>query len=128
AGATFLAGSSFGNGDSRDVAFADLLGNSAPEVIVANADGDAQIYRGTSGGLTLDRALPTGPTTSVTAGDFNGDGFTDLVFGKEPTAGSPQALNVVFMNAATTGGGLAMAEQIGTAPTVAIASADTDLD
>src|SRR5690606_33950885 len=72
AGSSFLAGTAFGNGDSRDVAIADLLGDAVPEVIVANADGDAQVYRGASGGLTLDRTLPAGPSPAVAPGDGGG--------------------------------------------------------
>jgi hypothetical protein len=125
---SFLPGSAFGSGESRDVAAANLLGNDVAEVVVANADGDAQIYRGTSGSLVLDRTLPTGPTTSVATGDFNNDGFTDLVFGKAPTGGSPEAANLVFLNTAASGGGLFLSDGLGAAPTVAIASADADLD
>jgi hypothetical protein len=118
-----------GGGDSRDAVLANLFGDALPEIVLANGDGDAAVYRNTAGQFAPALTLPTGPTTSVAAADFDGDGDIDLVFGKDAPAGTatPPA-NVVFLN--TSAGAPAFfksAELVGSA-TIDVLASDFDMD
>jgi hypothetical protein len=77
----------------------------------------------------LELALPTGPTTSVAAGDFNNDGRRDLVFGRSVGA-TPTAMpsNLVWLNTSAATGSFFRANELGASPTTAVVVADTDLD
>jgi hypothetical protein len=106
----------------------DLFGDTLPELVFANADGGATIYRNTGGAFQLELTLSTGPTTAVAAADFNNDGRFDLVFGRSvaPPSGVPS--NLVWLNTSTTGGSFFLSNEFGAAPTAAVAVADFDLD
>jgi hypothetical protein len=125
----FAQTGSLGKADSRGVVLVDLFGDALPELVFANADGDAAVYRNGGGTFKLELALPTGPTTSVAAADFNNDGRADLVFGRSEGA-APTAVpsNLVWLNASEATGSFFHADELGASPTTAVAVADTDLD
>ena len=114
----------FGDESSVDVVVVDLFGNARAEMVFANTDGDALIY--SQNGTSL--ALPTGPTTSVAAGDFDGDGRIDLVFGRADTSmGLPS--NPVFLNTSSgPAGQFFPAGTLGASPTNDVLVVDTDED
>jgi hypothetical protein len=124
AGAVFKGGPRIGLGDALDVLLVDLLGDSLPELVVANGDGDAAVYGNSGGVFTLARTLPTGPTTAVASGDFNADNRSDLVFSRATAAppGIPAA--VVWLNGAE----LFMSDDLGAAATSGLLVRDFDLD
>ncbi len=125
----FAQTGSLGDADSRGVVLVDLFGDALPELVFANADGDAAVYRNGGGTFQLELALPTGPTTSVAAADFNNDGRADLVFGRSEGA-TPTAVpsNLVWLNTSGATGSFFLADEFGASPTTAVAVADIDLD
>ncbi|HUQ53696.1 MAG TPA: FG-GAP-like repeat-containing protein, partial [Gammaproteobacteria bacterium] len=123
-GGVFTSGPRIGAGDARDVLLVDLSGDGLPELVVANADGDAAIYGNTAGAFTLARTLPTGPTTAVAAGDFNGDDRSDLVFTRA-TAEPPKVPSaLVWLN----GPELFLSDELGAAAASGLVVRDFNLD
>jgi hypothetical protein len=129
AGGVFARTAELGNADSRGVVLADLFGDALPELVFANADGDAEVYRNSGGAFQLELALPTGPTSSVAAADFDNDGRVDLLFGRSVGA-TPSAVpsNLVWLNTSGATGSFFLAAQLGAAASSAVKVADTDLD
>jgi hypothetical protein len=123
-GGAFTSGPRVGEGDAVDVLLVDVLGDSLPDLVVANADGDAAVYGNSRGVFTLARTLPTGPTSAVASGDFNADGRSDLVFGRATAAppGVPSAL--VWLN----GTPLFLSDELGAGATSGVLVQDFDLD
>ena len=115
AGAVFRRGAGVGPHAARDALLVDSLGDALPELVLANADGDAAVYSNTGGAFTLAARLATGPTSAVATGDFNGDGRADLVFSRdtaEPPA-VPSAL--VWLTTANPGNPFFVADELGAA-------------
>lgn len=70
-------------GNPTDVAATDLDANGYPELVFSgDSDGASRIYWGGEDGYSRERTtvVPTRAATSVTAGDYDGDGRVDLVF------------------------------------------------
>lgn len=73
---------------ARDALLADLNGDKWPEIVLANSsDGKTSrvpsyIYWGSADGFSPEHRtdLPTLGANGASAADFNGDGFTDLIF------------------------------------------------
>jgi VCBS repeat-containing protein len=126
---TFQQAAALGNADSRDVVLANLFGDAQPELVFANADGDADIYTYNAVARRYESTLlPTGPTTSVAAGDFDADGRTDLVFGRLGQPGVAPS-NPVFRNTqVATGAQFVLVGQLGAAPTNDVLAVDTNAD
>jgi hypothetical protein len=108
---------------------ADLLGDSLPELVIANGDSNATVYANSGGVFTLALTLATGPTSSVATGDFNADGRADVVFGRE-TATPPPATptTLVWLSGAASGGQPFLSDELGAAATSALLVKDYDLD
>jgi hypothetical protein len=106
----------------------DLFGDPLPELVLANLSGDAAVYRNTNGAFTLELTLPTGPTTSVAAADFNADSRPDLVFGRDTSTLPAVPSNPVWLNTSTTAGSFFLSDQLGASLTSAVATADIDLN
>ena len=75
----------------------DLLGDTLPELVVANGDGNAVVYRNTAGAFSLDTQLATGAAVSIAAADLNNDGKSDLVFGRSTAAPPGLPSDLVFL-------------------------------
>jgi surface protein with Ig-like domain/VCBS repeat protein/FG-GAP repeat protein len=127
-GAAFTRVGSVGTRDARDVVLVDLFGDPLPELVIANGDADAEVYRNTGGNLQLALALATGPTTSVAAADFNGDGKVDLVFGRDAAATKTAPSNLVWLNASTTQAQFLLSRELGRTSTASLLLGDFDLD
>ncbi|HZF31205.1 MAG TPA: tandem-95 repeat protein, partial [Gammaproteobacteria bacterium] len=128
-GGVFTAGASVGSRAAQDVALVDLFGDALPELVVANADGDAQVFRNTGGAFALELALATGPATSVGAADFNGDRSVDLVFGRSAGATpGARSSNLVWLNTSGARGELFLSDQLGAAATAGVTVVDVDVD
>ena len=128
-GGTFQQTAALGNADSRDVLLANLFGDAQPELVFANADGNAAIYAYNAVARRYDStSLPTGPTTSVAAGDFDADGRTDLVFGRQGQAGATPS-NPIFRNTqVATGAQFVLAGELGATPTNDVIVVDANAD
>jgi hypothetical protein len=124
----FELAAQIGTADSRGAVLVDLFGDPLPELVLANASGDAAVYRNTNGVFTLELMLPTGPTTSVAAADFNGDLRSDLVFGRDTSTLPAVPSNSVWLNTSTTSGSFFASDQLGASLTAAVGTADVDLD
>jgi hypothetical protein len=127
-GATFTAGPSLGPHDARDVVLVDLLGDALPEIVLANGDGGAAVYRNTRGTFTPEAPLATGFTSAVATGDFNADNRADVVFARDTATlpGVPSAL--VMLNTSSANGELFVSAQLGAALTKRLLVRDFDLD
>jgi VCBS repeat-containing protein len=127
-GTVFTSGAAIGPHDARDVLLVDLLGDTLPELVLANADGGAAVYRNTGGAFALETTLATGPTSAVSSGDFNADGRVDLVFGREtaPSPAAPSAL--VWLNTSGGNGPFFAADELGAAATTDLLVRDFNID
>jgi VCBS repeat-containing protein len=128
AGAVFRRGAPVGPHVARDALLVDLLGDSLPELVVADAAGDAAVYSNNRGSFSLATTLRGGATSAVAAGDFNGDGRADLVFARdtaEPPA-VPSAL--VWLTTANPGNPFFVADELGAAITNELLVNDFNLD
>ncbi len=70
---------------TSSVAWGDVNGDGALDLLVGNSDAPNQLYRNQGGTLVLDTSwVPAAqPTMSVAWGDVNGDGLLDLVVGND---------------------------------------------
>ncbi|HET7607548.1 MAG TPA: Ig-like domain-containing protein, partial [Gammaproteobacteria bacterium] len=125
-GATFTAGGTVGPHDARDVALVNLLGDALPELVLANGDGDAAVYRNAGGAFTPELTLTTGSTSAVATGDFNSDGRADLVFSRETAKLPAVPSSLVWLN--TSSGQLVVSDELGAAITTRLLVRDFNLD
>ena len=113
--------------DSRDAVLVNLIGDPLPELVLANTDGDATVYRNAGGALQPGVTLATGPTTSVAAADLDKDGDADLVFGRE-AAGAAAPVDLVFLNTSSATLSFFRSVDLAGVATIDVATADLDLD
>ena len=81
-----------------------------------------------AGVFSLETTLPTGPTTSVTAADLNGDQRADLVFGRDKSTLPATPSGEVWLNTSTTSGSFFLSDQLGASLNGAVGAADVDLN
>lgn len=127
-GAAFTPGAAVGPHDARDVLLVDLFGDTLPELVVANGDADAAIYRNAAGAFALEATLATGPTSAVSTGDFNGDGRADLVFARGTATPPALPSALVWLNTSTTTSQFFLADELGAAQTSRLLVRDFNLD
>jgi hypothetical protein len=128
-GRAFTRSASLGEPQANSVAVAivDLLGDARPELVFANPAGDAAVYQSSGASIVLAAMLSTGPTTGVSAADFDGDGRLDLVFARSADATRP-ASKLVYLNRSTTVPVMLLADEFGGSSTVDLVVDDVDLD
>lgn len=91
-------------GRRSTLAFADLNGDGKPDLLLGSEDGGVQVWSnvGDATGPRFVRDstsdIPTGPYSSVTVGDVNGDGILDVIVGT--TSGG-----LLYFEGAKSGGG-----------------------
>jgi VCBS repeat-containing protein len=127
-GGAFTPGAGVGPHDARDVLLVDLFGDALPELVLANADGGAAVYRNTRGAFTLETTLATGPTSAVSAGDFNADNRADLVFARDTATLPAVPSALVWLNTSGAGGQLFVSDELGAAATAGLLVHDFSLD
>src|SRR5690606_38930918 len=105
----------------------DVTGDGFADLIVANEDGPALLYRNLGDGSFAEPVtLDAGPTSSVAAADFNGDGYVDLVFGRAAPGPSGLPSNPVYANNGT--GGFVIVGSLGASSTYDVLTGDIDGD
>ena len=127
-GAVFRRGAGVGPHAARDALLVDLLGDALPELVLANADGDAAVYSNTGGAFTLAARLSTGPTSAVATGDFNADGRADLVFARDTAAPPAVPSALVWLTTASANTPFFVADELGAAATADLLVNDFNLD
>jgi len=99
-------------GTPADVAIADLDQNGYPDLVFASVDSpgrnwagkrvptESKIFWGAQEGYSLERTMdiPTYAATAVVAGDYNGNGWADLVFAQLRNKENFETESVVFLN------------------------------
>jgi len=127
-GGVFSETDTLGDADTVDVLLIDLFGDGLPELVVANSDGDAEVFANVNGTFQKELDLPTGPATSIAAGDLDGDGDIDLVLGRDQAVdGIPS--NLLLMNTSMDGAGSFFpAGGLGASPSVDMLVLDLDDD
>ena len=125
-GVTFTPGGGVGPHDARDVLLVNLLGDALPELVLANGDGGAAVYRNTRGAFTLEATLATGPTSTVSTGDVNSDGRLDLVFSRDTAKLPAVPSSLVWLNPSS--GGMFVSDELGAAITTRLLVRDFNLD
>jgi hypothetical protein len=101
-----------------------------PDLVFANAGGAGRYYRNLgAGNFAAGVAIETAGAESVAAGDFNGDGRPDLVFGARTAVAGPPT-NPVFQNNPGVAGSplFVLTRRLGAAPTTRVLAADVDGD
>lgn len=127
-GAAFTPGPGVGPHDARDALLVDLFGDTLPELVLANGDGGAAVYRNTSGAFALALTLPTGPTSAVATGDFNADGRADLVFSRDTATLPAVPSALVYLNGSTSNAEFFVSDELGAAMTASLVVGDFNLD
>jgi hypothetical protein len=127
-GAVFRRATGIGPHAARDAVLVDLLGDGLPELVVADADGDAAVYSNTGGTFALAARLTTGPTSAVATGDFNGDGRADLVFARDTAKPPAVPSALVWLTTANSGNPFFVADELGAAATGDLLVNDFNLD
>ncbi len=116
----------FGLDDTRAVLAADVDGDGDPDVVAANHGSPNRVFANDGFGFLLDtgQLLDAGSTTSAAAGDLDGNGTLDLVFGNRD-----QMPNTVFLGSSIEPGLFADSGQLlGQRSTFAVALGDLDGD
>jgi len=127
-GATFSPSTGVGPHDARSAVLVNLFGDTLPELVLANGDGGAAVYRNTGGAFTLETTLTTGATTAVSAGDFNADNRSDLVFARDTATLPAVPSALVWLNTSGSNGQLFVSDELGAALTTRLLVRDFDLD
>src|SRR5690606_10767420 len=97
------------------------------DLVFANLDGPATLHENLGGGTFGPAvAIDPGPASSVAAGDFNGDGYMDLVFGRAVTGPSGLPSNPVYLNDGS--GNFVSSGELGASPTLDVLTGDFDED
>jgi hypothetical protein len=95
----FSNATQLGDADSRSVAVGRLDNNNRMDIAFANSGAASTVYTNSGGtDFTLRDQLVIGDAASVAAGDLNGDGFDDLVYGRIATNVGDIPSNPVLIN------------------------------
>ena len=128
AGAVFRRGPGVGPHAARDALLVDLLGDALPELVLADADGDAAVYSNSGGAFALAARLRGGPTSAVATGDFNGDGRADLVLARDTAVPPAFPSALVWLTTANPANPFFVADELGAATTADLLVNDFNLD
>jgi hypothetical protein len=111
---------------AADAMLVDVIGSGLPDLVIAYA-GPAVVHENLGGGEFAEAvSFDPGPGSSLATGDFNGDGYADIVLGRAAPGPDGRPSNPVYLNNGS--GGFLSVAVLGGSPSTDVLTADFDGD